>query len=114
MTFKPEWFDKLDAAITICDKNGIIIYMNNRSVESFKEYGGSGLIGRNLLECHSESSRITLEEMMKSEKENIYSIEKNGTKKLILQKPLYTDAGFDGFIEISVVLPDPLVHHIRS
>lgn len=24
----PKWYEELDAAITVCDENGIIVYMN--------------------------------------------------------------------------------------
>jgi len=111
---KKEWFHGLDAAITICDKKGIIVYMNRKSAETFAKDGGKKLIGSNLLDCHPEEARKMLQEMLISEKENIYSIEKNGVKKLIVQKPIYEHGNFDGFMEMSFVLPVDMAHFKRG
>ena len=70
-----EWIKKFPAAITVCDRDGIILAMNERSVEMFKEDGGEKLIGTNLLACHPEPARSAVKEMLVTGKENIYSIE---------------------------------------
>jgi transcriptional regulator with PAS, ATPase and Fis domain len=111
---KKEWIHSLDAAVTICDKKGIIVYMNRKSIVSFEKEGGRRLIGTNLLDCHPGESRNILEEMLKTHKENIYSIEKNGIKKIIVQKPVYEHDSFAGFMEISIILPEEMPHHIRK
>jgi transcriptional regulator with PAS, ATPase and Fis domain len=111
---KKEWFHSLDAAITICDKEGIIVYMNRKSVETFANEGGKKLIGSNLLECHSPASAEILREMMKTQKENIYTIEKNGVKKIIIQKPVFEHGNFDGLMEVSIVLPNDMAHFNRG
>ena len=111
---KKEWLHGLDVAITICDKKGIIVYMNRKSIESFEKEGGKKLIGSNLLDCHPGESRKILAEMLKAEKENIYSIEKNGVKKLIVQKPVFEHGSFAGFMEMSIVLPHEMPHHLRK
>ncbi|MCB9013835.1 MAG: PAS domain-containing protein [Bacteroidales bacterium] len=111
---KKEWFDELEAAITVCDKDGIIVYMNDKSVKSFEKDGGKDLIGSNLLDCHPGESRNILEKMLKSQKENIYTIEKNKVRKIIIQKPVFCKGIFDGFIEMSIVLPENLAHHKRA
>jgi transcriptional regulator with PAS, ATPase and Fis domain len=110
---KKEWIHGLDAAITICDKKGIIVYMNRKSAESFAKEGGKKLIGSSLIDCHPEESKKILMEMLKTGKENIYSIEKNGIKKLIVQKPVYEHGHFAGFMEMSIVLPHEMFHHHR-
>jgi transcriptional regulator with PAS, ATPase and Fis domain len=111
---KKEWMHSLDAAITICDKKGIIVYMNRKSVEVFAKEGGKKLIGTSLMTCHPEEARKILEEMLKTEKENIYSIEQNGIKKLIVQKPIYEHGNFDGIMELSIFLPTDLPHFKRK
>jgi transcriptional regulator with PAS, ATPase and Fis domain len=111
---KKEWMHSLDAAITICDKKGIIVYMNRKSVETFAKEGGKKLIGSNLMTCHSEEAGKVLQEMLKTGKENIYSIEKNGVKKLIVQKPVYDHGNFDGIMEMSIILPDEMAHFTRN
>ncbi len=111
---KKEWLHSLDSAITVCDKKGIIVYMNRKSAEAFEKDGGKKLIGTNLLECHPEESRKMLEEMLKTQKEHIYTIEKKGLKKLILQKPVFDHGVFDGFMEMSIVLPADMPHYKRT
>ena len=103
----------LDAAITICDKKGIIVYMNRKSVETFAKDGGKKLIGTNLMDCHQGEAAIKLKEMLTTQKENIYSIEKNGVKKLIVQKPVFEHGNFDGIMEMSIVLPNEMPHFQR-
>ncbi len=111
---KEDWFDTLDAEITICNKAGIITYLNRKSASAFIKYGGFDLVGKSLFDCHNDSSKVILKNMMETEQENIYTIEKAGEKKLICQKPIYEQGSFAGIIEISLVLPDHMPHHIRD
>jgi len=104
----------LPFAITLCNSDGIITYMNDRSLETFKEDGGEKLIGQNLFDCHSEKSKIQLKEMFKDEKENFYTIQKGGRKKMIYQFPVYSDEQFTGFGEISIVIPEEMPHFNRD
>ena len=39
------WYDEFPGAVTICDTDFTIIYMNQRSKEEFEKYGGKNLIG---------------------------------------------------------------------
>jgi transcriptional regulator with PAS, ATPase and Fis domain len=110
-----EWIQKFAAAITVCDTKGIILAMNERSVETFKKDGGEKLIGTNLLACHPEPARSKVEEMLASGNENIYSIEKNGKKKFVYQSPWYDECGqYAGFVEIVMVIPLEIPHFIRK
>jgi len=81
------WIKSFPAAITVCDVHGVILEMNDKAVDSFKEDGGEELIGANLLQCHPEPARSQLEEMLRTQRQNIYTIEKCGVKKLIYQTP---------------------------
>ncbi|WP_340112274.1 hypothetical protein [Maribellus mangrovi] len=54
------WSEDFDGAITVCDTEGIIVYMNKYSVEQFENYGGKVLLGTNLLDCHPEPSKSKL------------------------------------------------------
>ena len=108
------WSDEFEGAITICDLEGMITYMNETSKKQFIKYGGIDLIGTNLLDCHPEPSRSKLSEMLKTPSTNIYTIEKAGIKKMIHQSPLYENDVFSGLIEISFVLPQSLPHFIRD
>jgi nitrogen-specific signal transduction histidine kinase len=111
---KQEWMDSLDASITICDKEGIITYMNEKAAAGFSKYGGFKLLGSNLLDCHSEPSKIILKDMLDKASEKTYTIEKNGVKKLICQKPIFEMGEFAGIIEIVIVLPSDMPHHLRT
>lgn len=101
----PKWYEELDAAITVCDENGIIVYMNQKSIQQFVKYGGSELIGKNLLDCHPEPSKTKLSEMLEAQQSNIYSTEKNGEEKMVIQKPWTENNRVKGLVEISFLLP---------
>ncbi len=95
------WVKEFPAAITVCDTNGIILEMNDKSARTFAKDGGLALIGKNLLDCHPGLSRTKLENLMASRRENTYTIEKNGIKKLIHQRPWFQNGEYAGFIEFS-------------
>ena len=82
---KFDWASELPSAVTITNKDGIIVYMNNKSVDTFANDGGSGLIGQNLYDCHNEHSNHIIQNITDSKLPNIYTIEKKGIKKLIYQ-----------------------------
>ncbi|HZK97173.1 MAG TPA: hypothetical protein VFC67_23430 [Prolixibacteraceae bacterium] len=108
------WSEEFEGAITICDREGIIIYMNDGSKRVFMKYGGADLMGTNLLDCHPEPSRSKLVEMLKTPTTNTYTIEKGGIKKIIHQSPLYENGVFSGMIEMSFELPYTLPHFKRD
>lgn len=43
--------------VVICDTAHQIIYMNPAACEQYSKYGGDGLLGRNLLDCHNDPSK---------------------------------------------------------
>jgi len=106
--------DSLPYVLTICDTEGVIIYMNDKSAELFEPDGGRELIGKNLLDCHPEPSRSKLEEMLKNKITNTYTIEKKGKKKIIHQTPWYEDGEYKGFVEMSFIIPEGMPHFVRE
>jgi transcriptional regulator with PAS, ATPase and Fis domain len=108
------WTKEIDFAITLCEKNGIITYMNDKALKTFEKDGGEKLIGTNVLDCHPEPSRTQLAGMLKEEKKNVYTIEKNGKKKLIYQAPCYENGEYKGFVEISMEIPDVMENFVRG
>ncbi len=108
------WAKEFGIGITITDLEGKIVYMNDKSLDIFKSDGGARLIGANVLDCHPEPSRSQLEDMMKNEKTNVYSIEKNGKKKIIYQSPWYEGKEYKGFVELSIEVPFEMPHFIRG
>ncbi len=109
------WVKNAPFAVTVCDRKGIILEMNDRSIETFDKDGGKRLIGANVLECHPLRARAKLKKMLGSGKTNTYTIEKKGQKKLIYQSPWYNAQGkCAGFVEISLPIPQKIVHFVRG
>jgi hypothetical protein len=109
-----DWEKEIGAAVTVCDPDGKILYMNDLSIATFERYGGKDLMGKNLLECHPEPARSKLSTLLKDPGLNVYTIEKNGKKKMIYQTPWYSDGKYAGLVEISLPLPEELPHFIRK
>jgi transcriptional regulator with PAS, ATPase and Fis domain len=110
----PDFLKDFPGALTVCDVNGTIIYMNEASIEVFKDDGGAGLIGTSVLDCHPEPSRSKLCEMMEKHETNIYTIQKHGKKKLIYQTAWYQDGEYAGFIELALYIPWEMPHFNRD
>jgi PAS domain-containing protein len=108
------WVREFPAAITVCDEQGIILEMNDRAAETFEQDGGYGLIGSNMLDCHPEPARGKTERLLAAQARNVYTIEKNGVKKLIYQSPWYKGGAYAGFVELSLEIPFDLPHFVRS
>lgn len=109
-----QWWEQFAGAVTVCDREGVILYMNQKAVKTFAKYGGAELVGRNLLDCHPEPARTKLRELMASQQTNVYTIEKAGVKKLIHQSPWYQDGAYAGLVELSLEIPDQMPHHVRG
>jgi hypothetical protein len=108
------WSDDFPGSITVCDPDGIILYMNARSAATFAADGGFDLVGSNLLDCHPGASRGKLEQMLASRQKNVYTIEKNGVRKLIYQTPWFEGTEYRGFVELSLEIPWELPHFVRG
>lgn len=106
------WIKQLPCAVTVCDRQANIIYMNDRSEQTFKKDDQS-LIGTNLKACHSPSSWSKIEEMLDQGTTNSYTIEKNGVRKIIHQMPWYDNDQIGGLVEISIIIPEDMAHHRR-
>ena len=109
-----EWIQQFPAAITVCDCNGIILEMNDRAAQTFEKDGGYALIGKNLLDCHPEHARAKVGKLLDGSEKNVYTIEKNGSKKLIYQSPWFEDGQYAGFVELSLEIPFEMEHFVRS
>ena len=101
-----EWVNELPIAITVCDKQSNIIYMNEKSMMTFSKDGGGNLIGQNLDNCHSISSQQKINQLLETESSNIYTIKKNNKKKMIIQMPWFLENKIMGPVELSVDLPE--------
>lgn len=108
------WVDEFPYAVTVCDTRGIITEMNNAAAEHLRDEGGRELIGSDVLACHPERAQTILKELLATARPNIYSIEKGGKRKLIVQSPWYQDGAFAGIVELSIVLPEVIPHFKRD
>lgn len=109
-----EWLNQYNAAVTVCDIDGIIIYMNQKSGKTFEKWGGLDLIGKSLFACHQPHSVEMIKKMMAENTTNTYTIEKAGIKKIIYQTPWYKEDKVAGMVEISIEIPFEMPHFIRS
>jgi transcriptional regulator with PAS, ATPase and Fis domain len=109
-----DWIKEFPAAITVCDSQGIIVAMNDRAAKTFEKDGGYTLIGKNMLDCHPDSARTKTESLLTSREKNVYTIEKNGIKKMIYQSPWYKGGVYAGVVELSLEIPFELPHFIRG
>lgn len=108
-----KYLNEADIAVTVCDREGRIIEMNEQS-RQVNLKPGQELIGSNVLDCHPEPARSMLKEMMDKQIKNVYTIEKNGMKKMIYQIPWYEGGEYQGFVELSMVIPFEMPHKVRK
>ncbi len=109
-----DWLKEINAAVTICDNQGIIVYMNEKSEQVFKNDGGKDLIGKSLFDCHPDPALTKLKKILADGSTNIYTIEKNGKKKIIYQSPWFNENVIEGMVEISYELPNEMQHFVRK
>ena len=108
-----DWAEGLHCAVTVCDTEGKVIYMNEKSRETFNK-GGKSMVGQNLFPCHNELSQAMIRHMMESDTINAYTITKNGQRKMIYQTPWRVDGKVAGMVEISMVIPNEMPHYDRD
>ncbi len=108
------WTDEFPGAITVCDERGVIVDMNDRAAATFQADGGRALIGADLRACHPEAARAKLDALLAERRPNVYTIRKNGVRKLIYQSPWYRDGRFAGLVELSVQIPDDVPEFVRT
>ncbi|MGD9318962.1 MAG: hypothetical protein PVH99_03320 [Desulfobacteraceae bacterium] len=108
------WVQAFSGSITVCDPDGIILEMNDKAMETFKDQGGTKLIGTNLFDCHPEHARSKLKGLMETQKANVYTVEKNGNRKFIYQTPWYRGEKYCGFVELSLEIPAQMPHFVRN
>lgn len=110
-TAVPAWAEEMNCAITVCDTDGVILYMNAKSMETYRKHGN--LIGKNLMDCHNERSKGIIRHLLETGGQNVYTIEKEGGRKLIYQSAWKERGKVMGLCEISIVLPEEMPNYIR-
>ena len=107
----PDWAKEMNCAVTVCDKEGVIIYMNDKAKETFSKHGD--LVGKSLIPCHNDNSRTIIARLLETGGTNAYTILKNGLKKMIYQTAWKENGEVAGLVEISMVIPEEMPHYIR-
>ncbi|MCQ2285871.1 MAG: diguanylate cyclase [Bacteroidales bacterium] len=107
------YFKEAPISVTICDAEGKILEMNDKSVKTFVK-NNENLIGRSLLDCHPEPARSKLMGLLANHNTNVYTISKNGIKKMIYQMPWFKEGVFAGYIELSMEIPEEMPHYVRQ
>lgn len=110
----PEWTKEFPFAITVCDRDGKILDMNDKAADTFAKWGGYKLLGSSLMNCHNVNSVEIIQKMINDASSNIYTVEKEGRKKLICQVPWYREKEIMGLVEISIPLPDLIENRKRD
>lgn len=111
----PDWAFRMNCAITVADADCNIIYMNERSRETFAARGGASLIGHNLMDYHNERSQAIIRRLLAEGGTNCYTIDKQGVKKMIFQSAWFDDNHkVAGLVEISMVIPAEMPHYVRQ
>ena len=106
-----DWSKEMNCAVTVCDKEGVVLYMNDKAKETFARHGD--LIGKSLIPCHNERSRAIIADLLASGGTNAYTIQKNGVKKMIYQTAWKENGAVAGLVEISMVIPEEMPHYVR-
>lgn len=105
------WAEQMNCAVTVCDKEGVIIFMNEKARITFAKHGD--MIGKNLMPCHSDRSKAIIKELIETGRSNSYTIHKNGVKKMIYQTPWRVEGEVAGLVEISMEIPEDMPHYER-
>jgi transcriptional regulator with PAS, ATPase and Fis domain len=108
------WVEEFPGAVTVCDLQGVIVSLNARAAATFAADGGKALIGCNIMDCHPPAAAEKVAALLASGEKNVYTIEKNGLKKIIYQTPWYKNGQHAGLVEISLEIPFDMPHFVRS
>ena len=69
------WAEEVDCAVTVCDTEGVILYMNEKARATYAKHGD--LIGSNLFGCHGERSGEIIRRLLATNGTNAYTRKPN-------------------------------------
>ncbi len=114
MVIDAAWVREFPGAITVCDERGVVVEMNDKSAATYARDGGRALVGSELRACHPDRARGKFEVLLASRQANVYTIVKQGVRKLIYQSPWYQDGRFAGIVELSLEIPREIPEFVRD
>lgn len=104
MERKFSYLDTVDFAATVCDREGIVLYQNDRAIKR-----DGDVMGKNLFNCHGEKAGAMIRHMMDAGATNTYQIIRHGKHKLLHQTPWFDAEGaVAGLIELAIDLPEDM------
>jgi hypothetical protein len=109
-----EALESIEAAVTICDADLKLLYMNEKTASGYGGAKAAPKPGYDLSACHKPKSVAKMREILSSGAPNVYTITKKGMKKLIWQGPWKMEGKVAGLVEISIVLPPSMPHFDRG
>jgi len=107
-----EWVEEFPGTITIVDRDGFIVYMNECAAAKYGASGGQ--IGGSVFDCHPLAAARKLREMMDARQPYVYTTERGGKGKIVCQSPWYQDGEYAGFVEFTMEAALPLPHFVRD
>jgi hypothetical protein len=111
----PDWVRAFPGAVTVSDLGHRIVYMNDKAINTWAARGGKDLLGTDLRACHNERSRAIIDGLLAGGVTNVYTIEKQGQKKMIYQSTWMDDTGqVAGLVELSLIIPMDMPHYVRG
>lgn len=72
------------------------------------------MYGKNLMDCHNDRSKAIIRQLLETGGQNVYTIEKDGIRKMIYQSAWKENGKVMGLCEISIVLPGEIPHYVRK
>ena len=101
------WAEEVNCAVTVCDTEGVVLYMNEKARATYAKHG-------DLIGCHSERSGEIIRRLLATNGTNAYTIEKQGVRKMIYQTAWKEGGEVRGLVEISMEIPAEMPHYIRK
>ena len=111
---KHAWYKVFPGPITVTDKNGTVIEMNEGSENLYEKDGGYAVLGRNAITCHPSGTQEKVRQIYETQSFNIYSITKDSKKRLVYQAPYFIEGEFSGIVELTLDLPEDIPHFDRD
>jgi DUF438 domain-containing protein len=113
-SFPLKWFEHLPCAVTVCDRNYTIRYLNEAAAMANAESGGKALIGKSLLDCHPPRARRTLRKVMASGEPHVFTTERKGVKKMVYEAHWTSGGKVGGMVEVSFQIPRKVRNLVRD
>lgn len=98
-----DYFENVAFAVTVCNKDGIVVYQNTRSIKN-----DGNAMGKNIFKCHKPKTNDIIRHLLETGESNTYEIIRKGKRYLVQQTPWHKEPKGDvaGLIEVVIDLPD--------